>query len=63
MVTNEHVINNSMLYNELYDKEQKETRLVVDVNPELNGEQKSQVWKLIEEYGDIFSDVPLKLHY
>ena len=45
-------------YKEIYNKEQKETWRDVDVNPELNAEQKRQVWELIEEYDDIFSDVP-----
>jgi len=43
---------------EIYSKEQQETWQDVDVNPELNAEQKRQVWELIEEYSDIFSDVP-----
>ena len=45
-------------YKEMYNKEQKETWRDVNINPELNDEQKRQVWELIEKYGEIFSDVP-----
>jgi len=30
----------------------------VDVNPELYGNQKRDIWKLLEEYSDIFTDKP-----
>ena len=35
-----------------------ETWRDVDANPELAVDQLRRVWKLIEEYGDIFFDVP-----
>jgi hypothetical protein len=43
---------------ELYNLTQKETWRDVDINPDLEHEVKSQLWKLVQEYGDIFSDVP-----
>jgi len=46
------------MFKEMYNKDQKETWRDVDVNAELNKEQKRRVWCLIEKYGDIFSDVP-----
>ena len=45
-----------------YNIEQKETWEDVDVNPELSQDQSRRVWKLIEEYKDIFSDVPTTTH-
>ena len=37
---------------------QTETNKDVDVNPELDDDKKAEVWKLLEEYLDIFSDKP-----
>jgi hypothetical protein len=37
---------------------QTETWKDVKVNPDLSDQDKKQIWKLIEEYKDIFSDVP-----
>ena len=45
-----------------YNIEQKETWKDVDVNPELSRDQSCRVWRLIEEYKDIFSDVPTTTH-
>ena len=45
---------------DLYNSKQKETYKDVDINPELNGRQKAELLRLLEEYGDIFSDVPGK---
>ena len=41
-----------------YSIAQKETWKDVDVNPDLSKAQSRRVWKLIEEYKEIFSDVP-----
>ena len=43
------------MFKEMYNKDQKETWRDVDVNPELNKEQKRRVWCLIEKYGDVFT--------
>jgi hypothetical protein len=40
------------------EQEQKETFRDVDVNPELDDGQKKEMWKLLEEYSDIFTDKP-----
>jgi len=45
-----------------YSIAQKETRKDVDVNPDLSKAQSRRVWKLIEEYKEIFSDVPTTTH-
>jgi len=45
-----------------YSTEQKETWKDVNVNPELSPEQSQQIWKLIEEFSEIFSDVPTTAH-
>jgi len=45
-----------------YSTEQKETWKDVNVNPELSPEQSRQVWKLTEEFSEIFSDVPTTTH-
>ena len=41
-----------------YNPEQKETWKDVNINPELSREQSLQVWRLINEFKEIFSDVP-----
>jgi len=38
------------------EKGQTENYKNVDVNPELDGNQKRDIWKLLEEYTDIFTD-------
>jgi hypothetical protein len=38
--------------------EQTETWRDVMINPELSEADQSKLWSLIQEYGDIFSDVP-----
>ena len=43
---------------ELYNVTQKETWRDVDINPDLDDKTKNQLWKLVQEFGDIFSDVP-----
>jgi hypothetical protein len=43
---------------ELYNSKQKENYKDVDINPGLSGKQKGDLMRLLEEYGDIFSDVP-----
>jgi len=45
-----------------YGIAQKETWKDVDVNSDLNKEESRGVWKLIEEYTEIFSDVPTTTH-
>jgi len=45
-----------------YSIVQKETWKDVDVNPDLSKAQSRRVWKLIEEYKEIFSDVPTTTH-
>ena len=45
---------------ELYNGIQKETYKDVQINPQLTEKKKGELRKLIEEYGDIFSDVPGK---
>jgi len=42
----------------LLEQGQTETYKDVDVNPELDDDKKAEVWKLLEEYRDIFSDKP-----
>jgi hypothetical protein len=44
---------------ELHNLTQKETWRDVDINPDLQYETKGQLWKLAQEYGDIFSDVAI----
>jgi len=46
----------------IYCTEQKETWRDVNINPELTPKQSRQVWNLVEEYKDIFSDVPTTTH-
>jgi len=43
---------------ELYNTMQKETYKDVHVSDALNEEQRDRVWQLVEEFQDIFSDVP-----
>ena len=43
---------------DLYNLSQKETWKNVDINPSLTTEQLDKMWKLVESYSDIFSDVP-----
>lgn len=43
---------------DLYNLSQKETWKDVDINPSLTREQQDRLWKLVERYKDIFSDVP-----
>jgi len=45
-----------------YSIAQKETWKDVDVNRDLSKAQSRMVWKLIEEYKEIFSDVPTTTH-
>jgi len=45
-----------------YSIAQKETWKDVDVSPDLSKAQSRRVWKLIEEYKEIFSDVPTTTH-
>jgi len=45
-----------------YSIAQKETCKDVDVNPDLSKAQSRRVWKLIEEYKEIFSDVLTTTH-
>ena len=45
-----------------YSIAQKETWKDVGVNPDLSKAQSRRVWKLIEEYKEIFSDVPTTTH-
>ncbi len=47
---------------ELYNIVQSETWRDVNINPDLNSDQKKVLWNLMEEYGDIFSDVPTQTH-
>ena len=41
-----------------YNARQKETYRDVEVNPDLQESQQQQIWELLEEFQDIFSDVP-----
>ena len=43
---------------ELYNSEQTESYKDVNVNPDLNPKQKKELLQLLENYKDIFSDVP-----
>lgn len=45
---------------ELYNCVQKETFKDVDINPNLSTKQKNELLSLLEEYSEIFSDVPGK---
>ena len=45
-----------------YSRAEKETWKDVDVNPDLSKAQSRRVWKLIEEYKEIFSDVLTTTH-
>jgi hypothetical protein len=47
---------------ESYHKDQTETWKDVKINPELSAENKQKLRELLEEYQDIFSDVPTKTH-
>jgi len=47
---------------ELYNTVQKETYKEVHVNENLTEEQKCTIMKLVEEYQDVFSDVPKITH-
>jgi len=38
--------------------EETETRKDVNINPELSKSDQDKLWSLVQEYGDIFSDVP-----
>lgn len=42
---------------DLYNLSNEETWKEVDINPSLTKEQQDKLWKLVESYGDIFSDV------
>jgi len=46
----------------LYNTIPTETWRDVNVNPELNEDQKKKLWNLIEEFKEIFSDVPTQTH-
>jgi len=46
----------------LYNTEQKETWWDVKINPGLTDEQQGKMWDLIQEYAEIFSDVPTTTH-
>ena len=54
---NDGVVDDESLLN-LPNTEQKETYRDVNVCPELTEEQKREVWDLLEEFQDIFSDIP-----
>jgi len=47
---------------ECYNTDQSETWRDVQVNPDLNRWEREKVMRLLEEYQDIFSDVPTKTH-
>ena len=47
---------------ELYNSDQTETWRNVQVNPELSDYEKQKVYELLEEFQDIFSDVPTQTH-
>jgi hypothetical protein len=55
---NENAIRTDSGKMELYNITQKETWSEVDINPELTEQQRNRLWKIVEQYGDIFSDVP-----
>ena len=42
----------------LYNLKQKETVKDVIINPDLNTEQQAEIREILNEYQDIFSDVP-----
>jgi hypothetical protein len=45
-----------------YNARQKESYSNIQVNPELPENKRKQVWKLLEEFQDIFTDVPKVTH-
>ena len=47
---------------ELYNSERTETWRDVQVNPELSDYEKQKIYELLEEFQDIFSDVPTQTH-
>ena len=46
----------------MYDFNEKETAKDVVISPELSAAQQNEIRELLDEYSEIFSDVPMVIH-